>query len=297
VTRLAVPAAEVDIDETLVRRLLGDQCPDLAALPLVAVPGGWDNAIFRLGTDRAVRLPRRAPAAPLVEREQRWLPVLAPRLPLGVPVPERIGRPGHGYPWSWSVTPWFDGEPASRTGPLDTEQAADALAGFLVALHQQAPVDAPRSTFRGLPLAERTERVDLCVRACAPLLDVTLVLQCWHALAATPAWPGPPLWLHGDLHPGNVVMQGSELAAVLDFGDVCAGDPATDLAAAWLLLTAGVRPQFRRTVERAGLVDPHVWRRAQGWALALSVIWLAHARDDAQVTRECLWTVSEVLAA
>jgi len=293
---LSVPAAEVHIDEALVRGLLSDQFPELAGLALVPVPGGWDNAIFRLGADRAVRLPRRALAAPLVEREQRWLPVLGPRLPLRVPVPERVGHPGRGYPWAWSVTPWVEGDPASCTGPIETDQAAEALAAFLVALHQPAAAEAPRSAFRGVPLAERRERVVACVTACSTLLDVAVVIERWEASAAAPAWPGPPLWIHGDLHPGNVVMKGGDLVAVLDFGDVCAGDPATDLAAAWLLLAARVRPVFRRRVEEAGLVDRDVWSRAQGWALALAVIWLAHASDDTQVTRECVWTVSEVLA-
>jgi len=146
------PPAEVTLDPARVRALLEAQHPDLAGLPLIEVASGWDNFVFRLGDDLAVRLPRRAIAAPLIEREARWLPELAPRLPLAVPVPVRVGCPSHAFPWAWSVVRWLPGEPASTAPPVDAEATAAVLGRFLRTLHRAAPPDAPRSTWRGIPL-------------------------------------------------------------------------------------------------------------------------------------------------
>jgi aminoglycoside phosphotransferase (APT) family kinase protein len=274
------PAAEVHIDEHLVRALLESQHPDLAAQDLVEIAAGWDNVIFRLGSDLAVRLPRREMSAALVEHEQRWLPELAARLPMPIPAPVRVGRPALGYPWSWSVAPWLEGEIAARVPPADPYDAATRLGAFLAALHVPAPAGAPPNPFRGVPLEARAPGVATRIEQLGPLIDGDAAGRLWHELHATPPWAGPPLWLHGDLHPANVLVSGGRVAAVIDWGDITAGDPATDLSIAWMLLPAPVRSAFRAA---ASDVDDDTWTRAQAWALALALAYLANSADNSVI--------------
>lgn len=271
-----MPAAEVDVDEALVHALLEAQHPDLAGLPLRRVADGWDNVIFRVGDDLLARLPRRELAGPLVEHEQRWLPALAPTLPLPIPAPVRTGRPGRGYPWPWSICRWFDGASALETPPTDLPAAADALGGFLRALHRPAPPDAPRNPYRGIPLADRAERTLAAIEQ-VDGIDRDAARARWEELVATPPWTGPALWLHGDVHPGNLLVTEGRLSAVLDFGDLTSGDPASDLAVAWMLFPPEVRPAFRSA---AGDVDDATWQRARGWALALGLVIAASSADN-----------------
>lgn len=263
------PAAEVDIDEGLVRALLAEQHPDVADLPLEPLAEGWDNVLFRLGDELTVRLPRRLMSAALVEHEQRWLPELAPRLPLPVPVPVRAGRPSEalGYPWPWSVCPWLPGEPAEDRPPDDLDEAAETLGGFIAAMHQPAPSDAPANPYRGIPLHDRTDWLEAGLEALSGEVDTAAVQGCWSDLLDTPPWPGPALWLHGDVHPLNVLVHEGRIAGVIDFGDLCAGDPASDLAVAWMMFDPPARTQFRH----ASGADEDTWRRGRGWALALGV--------------------------
>lgn len=287
-----MPAAELQVDEDLVRALLAEQHPDLADRPLHPVASGWDNAIFRLGDDLAVRLPRRELAVPLIAHEQRWLPHLAPSLPLPIPAPVRVGRAGAGYPWPWSVCPWFHGASALTTPLVDAEGAARSLGAFLAALHQPAPADAPANPYRGIPLAERAHRT---VEALDRLehLDRAAVLTRWEALSTAPAWDGPPLWLHGDVHPGNLLVADGGLVAVIDFGDLTAGDPATDLAVAWMLLPARARPALRAAY---GEVDDATWQRAQAWALALGLAIAASSADNPPYAQLADRTITAALA-
>jgi aminoglycoside phosphotransferase (APT) family kinase protein len=292
-----LPAAEIQIEPALVRALLETQHPDLAGLPLADVGSGWDNRLYRLGQDLVVRLPRRAIAAPLIEQEQRWLPKLARRLPLPIPVPVRIGRPGCGYPWSWSVVPWRSGESAETAALADPLSAAIDLGRFVGALHQPAPADAPVNVFRGVPLSHRDDIVQQRVRDLAGMIDRARVLEAWNRLVRTPAWLGPPLWNHGDLHPGNLLISAGRLSAVLDFGDLCAGDPATDLSVAWMLLPSAGRSRFRAAArESNGPIDDATWARARGWALALSLAFLARSRDNERAARISLATIDAALA-
>lgn len=265
------------MDGWLVRRLLRSQHPDLAELPLRPVGAGWDNVVFRLGTDLTVRVPRRAIGARLIESELSWLPELATGLPLPVPTPVRVGEPGEGYPWRWAVCRFVPGKSlGSRAlaGPAGLE-AAEQLAAFLTALHVPAPAGAPRNPYRGVPLAERQDSLRAALADMPQDLRAPL-RRAWSAAVATPAHRGSGLWLHGDLHGLNVLAAGDRLTGIIDFGDLCAGDPATDLAVGWLVLDSPARAHFRRTLAP----DASAWARGRGWALFLGVMFLAHSRDS-----------------
>lgn len=261
------PASEVEITPELARALLADQHPDLAGLSIELVENGWDNAMLRLGGDLALRLPRRAAAAMLALNEQRWLPVLGPRLPLPTPVPVRVGTPALGYPFAWSVTPWFEGTPSDLAPPGPDE--GEPLAGFLTALHQPAPPEAPPNPYRGVPLVERAstfeERMAAIGAAAPPVLRA-----CWAAGLAAPV-DAPRVWLHGDLHGRNVLVRDARLAAVIDWGDLTAGDPACDLAAVWMLLPD---TGARRRAMAAYPASDATWVRARAWAALMAAMLL-----------------------
>ena len=288
---MATPAAEVDVDEALVRQLLQAQRPDLADLPLRVVANGWDNVIVRMGDDLAARLPRRAVAAALIESEQRWLVHLAPRLPLPIPVPVFAGRPTADYPWPWSITPWFGGASAADAPPADLDATARTLAGFVAALHTPAPAEAPANAFRGVALAERAAAVEQRAHSLDDRIDLNTTMRVWHELAATEPWNGPALWLHGDLHPSNMLTHDGALSAVIDWGDLTAGDPATDLSIAWMLFDRHQRGVFRDLAD----IDAATWRRAAGWALNLSLAYLT-GDDSTSMPAIGRATLAEVLA-
>lgn len=273
----ATPAAEVVVDGRLVRRLLRSQHADLAELPLRPLGTGWDNVVYRLGPDLTVRLPRRELGARLIESELRWLPELAERLPLAVPTPVRPGQPGEGYPWRWAVCRFVPGRslgPRTLAGPAGL-RAAERLAGFLAALHVAAPDDAPRSPFRGVSLAQRDDSLRAALEDIPPHLRIRLQ-QAWSAAVQSPAHRGPDLWLHGDLHGLNLLRTRDRLTGVIDFGDLCAGDPATDLAVGWLALDRPARAHLRQVLAP----EESAWARGRGWALFLGVMFLAHSRDS-----------------
>ena len=264
-----MPGAEVAIDSSLVRALLDEQHADLAPRTLVEAGEGWDNKLFRLGDDLVVRLPRRQVAAALIEHEQRWLPVLAPYLPLPISAPVRVGRPGCGFPWAWSVAPWFEGRAAAALTDGQTDAMAVRLAEFLAALHRPAPPDAPLNPYR-TSLAARSDAFRERLRRCEQQVDQASALAVWQTALAAPAWSGPALWLHGDMHPGNLLVSSGRLMAVIDFGDLAAGDPAVDLSVAWMLWPGNIRHVCRATVDRlAGRTDESLWQRARGWAIHL----------------------------
>jgi aminoglycoside phosphotransferase (APT) family kinase protein len=264
----------VTYDDELVRSLLREQHPDLAGLSLRPVDGGWDSQMWRLGDDLGVRLPRTARCPELLARERRWLPVLAPHLPLPVPVPVREGQPSATFPNLWNIVAWVPGEPADRS-PI---RRGPELAGFLRALHRTAPADAPVSADRGRPLTALTPRLADWAEVLdgEPAFNVAEVVAAWERAVAVAAWPGPPVWLHGDLHPANVLVTDGALAGVVDFGDMCAGDPATDLSAAWLLLPTGTAGQFFQTYASA---DEATIERARGWAILRAVGLIAIGRN------------------
>lgn len=297
------PTAEFDVTVELVDALLRSQHPDLADPDLRVVANGWDNVICRLGADLSVRLPRRELAAALTRHEQRWLPELAPRLPLPIPAPVRVGRPEFGYPWPWSITPWFDGERASDAPLSDPTREARRLGAFMSALHDVAPADAPANPARDTFAGDRPERFDSALVAVAPTLDALLddgatrARRRWDELVGTERWAGPSLWAAGDVHSANLVVAGGELRAVIDFGDLCSGDPAVDLAIAWMLFDAPDRSVFREA-SSAGFapVDGPMWCRAEAWALYFAVMYLANSADAPYLRRMGAALVVAVLA-
>jgi aminoglycoside phosphotransferase (APT) family kinase protein len=274
---MSIPAADFQIDTELVRTLLAEQHPDLAHLPLELLANGWDNQIYRLGPALLVRLPRRAAAIDLLAKEQRWLAELAKRLPLPVPVPIRIGTPTSRYPSPWSVVPWLQGS-AANAQPLRADQAA-VLARFLKMLHVVASADAPRNPVRGVPLGDRApvieERLSRVARKTG--LVTPTIRSLWEQGLRAPL-DDEETWLHGDLHARNVLVDRGRISAVIDWGDMCRGDRATDLAAFWMMLPDA---RMRRTaMETYGPVPPLTWVRARGWAVGFGTVLLD--TDDVQ---------------
>lgn len=260
------------IDAALVRRLVAAQFPEWAGLPVTRVePGGWDNRTFRLGAEMLVRLPSAEGYAAAVAREQRWLPALAPHLPLPIPVPLASGRPGEGYPWPWSVYRWLDGTDAATAPVTDLTTLSTELAAFLRALQAVDPTGGPapgaHNWYRGAPLAHYDGETRRALQMLGDAVDGRAVTAAWNtALSAT--WQRPPRWFHGDVAVGNLLVRGGRLAGVIDFGTSGVGDPACDLVIAWTLFDGESRAAFR-----AGLdLDDGTWARARGWALWKALI-------------------------
>lgn len=275
-----MPAAEILIDEALVRTLLREQYPVLAELPLQPMPAhGWDNTMFLLGTEFTVRLPRRAAASHLVAHEARWLPELSRTLSMPTPVPIHSGTPTRDYPWHWSINRLLRGEPIGVGPFIDPLASAEAVAGFLNTLHRPAPLEAPVNPLRGVPLAARRrsfyQGVDQLVRSGR---DMTAVVERWERLVRAPRYRGYWHWLHGDLHGGNILALDGWLSGVIDFGDLTRGDPATDYACAWLLFDDPAHREPLRLASRQH--GPGTWRRAQAWALAWGVAALPRSADN-----------------
>jgi aminoglycoside phosphotransferase (APT) family kinase protein len=275
------PEADIHTDAALVGRLVAEQHPDLAG-PLRLVSDGWDNQLYRLGDALVVRVPRREVAAHLIEHEQRVLPGIAERVPVAVPAPVRIGRPSGTFPWAWSIVRWIDGVDGADVSPAERASAARPLAEFMAALHIPAPDDAPKNPVRGVPLADRDAAVQQRLGQLAERMPVAGLADLWRTALEAPRWDGPPLWLHGDPHPGNLLLtpDRSGLAAVIDFGDVTAGDPATDLATAWLTFEPDARAVFRAHLESLTPVDEATWMRATGWAVVMASALAAHSDDN-----------------
>ncbi|WP_314422048.1 aminoglycoside phosphotransferase family protein [uncultured Microbacterium sp.] len=270
------PVAEITLDESEVRALLRTSAPRLGELSLRLVAAGWDNAVWRIGEDFALRLPRREAAVALVEHEQRALADVGPRLAaVGVraPVPVLTGRPSDRFPWPWSIVPWIEGEHALGIERDENAGWAQTLAVVLAALHRTAPDDAPVNPVRGVPLRDRHHIMTERLRAASvpPVLA-----QAWHdGLDADPA--RERVWIHGDLHPGNIIVRDGVLFGLIDFGDVTAGDPAYDLAAAWLLFDGAGHAMFRRATRSR--YDEATWVRARAWAAYLAVVFLTQMDD------------------
>ncbi|MFF2544113.1 aminoglycoside phosphotransferase family protein [Kitasatospora sp. NPDC058063] len=285
---------ELDIDEALVRRMVAEQFPQWAGLPVEpVVPAGTSNAMYRLGAELVVRIPRIPGVVEEIAKEDVWLRRLAPRLPVPVPVPLAVGGPVDGCPWPWSVLRWLDGTTPDAGRPAEPELLARDLAGFVGAVRRIDPAGAP-AAYRSESLASRDAGTRTAIAAVADLVDAAAVTAAWeHALRA-PAPTGPPVWIHGDLQPGNLLVSpDGRLSAVIDFGCAGLGEPAVDLIPAWYVLPAAARGTFRE----AAAPDDAAWARARGWALSIALLEVAYYRDsDPRMTAIARHVIAEVLA-
>ncbi|WP_327391814.1 aminoglycoside phosphotransferase family protein [Streptomyces sp. NBC_01186] len=284
------------IDAELVERLIAAQFPRWSGLPVRPVEAdGWDNRTYRLGEEMTVRLPTAEGYAPAVDKEDRWLPLLAPALPVPVPPVLAKGEPGEGYPFSWSVRGWLDGETARPERVDDLPGFAVRVAEFVLALQRVDATDGPRagahSFYRGAPPGHYDGETRRALAALEGRIDTARATAVWDAALAS-AWQGPPTWFHGDIAHGNLLVRDGELAAVLDFGTCGVGDPACDLVIAWTLFSGESREAFRAAVGQDGAM----WARARGWGLWKALICLAeHLDTDAERTAEDRHVLDEIL--
>jgi len=290
---------EVEIDVSLVGRLLAGQFPEWAGLALQPLrPFGTDNALYRFGDDMVVRLPRRERTSRTLENERRWLPRLAPLLPLAVPVPLAEGMPAEGYPFAWSVYRWLKGESATPERITDLGQLAADLAQFVAALQRIDPTGGPspgeHNFFRGVPLAKRDAATRAAIASLDGEIDVDAVTAAWEEALRAPEWQRPPVWIHGDLDARNLLVENGRLSAVIDFGGLGVGDPACDVMVAWKVLSADTRDSFRAALS----VDGATWARSRGWALSQAVIALAYYTEETNsvLVAEAQRWMAEVLA-
>lgn len=268
---IGTPVAEITIDKNLVYSLLSEQHPDLMHLPIMLVDTGWDNVMFRLGDKLSVRLPRRQLAAKLIENEQTWLPLLAQQLTLPVPIPLRIGQPGQNYPWRWSVLPWLTGITADQQEPYANQ--VKLFASFLRSLHTPAPSNAPISAVRGIPLKQRAASVEERMQRLQTKTHlITQKLRDTWNIAVNAPIDVEVKWLHGDLHPRNILVENSVITGIVDWGDMTSGDIATDLASIWMLFSDS-NARFQALAEYAN-VSPATLQRALGWAIVFGVMLL-----------------------
>lgn len=292
-----MPARKVDINVTLVSQLISAQFPQWADLPINPVEfNGWDNRTFRLGEDMSVRLPSAEGYTPQVEKEHRWLPRLAPLLPLPIPVPLAMGVPTDDYPWHWSVYRWLEGESATIERIADLHKFATTLAQFLAALQGIDPTGGPppgkHNSFRGGPLAIYDSETRHAIATLEGKLDTNAVTVVWEA-ALTAAWHGSLVWLHGDVSAANLLVKNGGLSAVIDFGNMGVGDPACDLTIAWTLLSGESREAFRSALP----IDDETWARGRGWALWKALIMLAEQINTNLIAaRKTRFVIDEVLA-
>lgn len=279
-----MPETRPAITADLVAELVAEQLPAWRHLPVTAVDRqGWDNRTFRLGDELAVRLPSATGYVPAVAKEDRWLPVLAPRLPVPIPVPLAVGRPSSRYPFPWSVRPWLPGEPLDAGVEVDGRLVAEDVGAFLRALRavpaDGGPLAGSHSFRRGCHPSVYDDDVGRALAQRSGRVDSVRCRTIWAEALGT-SFAGPPVWFHGDVAPGNLLAAGRRLSAVIDFGTCGVGDPACDLVLAWTFLSPADRRVFRAAVE----LPDDAWRRARGWALWKALITLADpAADRAQV--------------
>ncbi|MEV0821400.1 aminoglycoside phosphotransferase family protein [Nonomuraea rubra] len=284
-------ADEADIDVSLVRRLLAAQFPQWADLPIEPFPSsGTVNAVYRLGDHLSVRLPRIENGVGDIEKEHRWLPRLAPLLPVAIPDVLGRGAPAEGFPWPWSVSRWIDGE-NPREGHEDGVLAKD-LAGFAGAFRR---IDLPGgpAAYRPGPLAEVDAATRHAIGELDGLIDTGAATAAWDAAVHAPEWAGRPVWVHSDLMPGNLLVQDGRLTGVIDFATMGVGDPAIDLIPAWNLLTPASREVFRATLG----ADDATWARGRGWALSMALIQLPYyLHTNPAIAANARYVIGQVLA-
>lgn len=292
---------EIQIDLALVQQLVNRQFPQWAAQSLTRLASaGTDNAMFRLGNDKVIRLPRIAWSVQQVHKEQRWLPHLALHLPLQLPLPLAMGAPDDSYPHVWSIYRWLDGENATLDALSNADQAASDLARFLIALRQiDASAGPPpgrgtgqSGTDRGAPLAPRDGAFRDALSRLKGMIDAAAALHIWERVLTMPDWEQPPVWIHGDLQSGNLLAQAGRLTAVIDWGCMGVGDPAVDTMVAWTLFSAESRQTLRKTLQP----DDATWERGRGWALSFGVIALPYyMHTNPGLANIARYTIGEII--
>jgi aminoglycoside phosphotransferase (APT) family kinase protein len=291
------PARLRDLDAGFIRELVASQFPEWAHLPVRAVDRqGHDNRTFRLGDSLAVRAPSAARYAAAIAKEQVWLPRLAPRLPQPIPAPVALGRPGAGYPWPWSVNRWLEGAPAlDDPSTANASDFAEDLADFLAALQaidpEDGPIPSPDTFWRGGPLEVYDAETTAAIAGLGEAIEGASAKEVW-AAALTASADVPPVWVHGDIAPGNLLVERGRLCAVIDFGQACVGDPACDLAIAWSYLEGPARAAFRRGLP----LDAATWARGRGWCLWKALITLARSTTDSAQARLQTRIIGAVIA-
>lgn len=289
--------APVTIDVPLVARLVAGQFPEWVHLPVRPVAlSGWDNRTFHLGDDMSVRLPSAEGYALQVEKEHAWLPCLAPHLPVPIPEPLAMGQPTHEYPWPWSVYRWLPGEPVATAPIADRTRLAVDLAAFLNVLYRidatDGPPAGPHNFWRGGPLAVYDEETRAALRALDGQIDTDTSREVWETALAS-HWERGPVWTHGDIAVGNLLVEDGRLSAVIDFGSSGVGDPACDLAIAWTFFGGESRAAFRVALQ----LDEGTWARGRAWTLWNALILLAgRAETNARESLTSQRIIDEVLA-
>ncbi|ANS62725.1 phosphotransferase [Streptomyces lincolnensis] len=284
---------EVDVDAALVRRLVGEQFPEWSGRSVERLESsGTENAVFRLGADLLVRLPRHPGAVGDVEHEQVWLPRLGPGLPVATPEPVGVGVPGAGFAWPWSVYRWLEGRNPVVGALAEPELLAKDLAEFVGALRRIEPGDGPTG-YRGVPLAARDPYLREALAQLEGRADTGAIAAVWEQALGLPVYGGPPVWAHGDLMAGNLLVDGGRLTGVIDFATVGVGDPAVDLIPAWCVLPAEARDVFREAVG----ADAAEWARGRAWALSIAVIALPfYWHTNPPVAQTSRHVIAEILA-
>lgn len=285
------------IDSELVRGLISSQFPEWGDLPVVPVKvSGWDNRNFHLGSDMIVRLPSAAAYAPQVEKEHLWLPRLAPLLPVAIPEPIALGSPAFNYPWHWSIYRWIDGETVDACATVDLNLLAFDLAKFLRALQaidpQNGPLSGAHNFYRGASISVYDEETRGAIAALKNRIDAALAIKIWERGMAS-SWDKDPVWVHGDVSAGNLLINEGRLTAVIDFGLLSIGDPACDLVMAWTVFDDVSRKIFRETLP----LDQQTWDRARAWALWKSlIVMLDPDKSNAVEAKQSLRTYQEIVA-
>ena len=288
----------VSITPQLVRSLIEQQFPQWARLPIVPVePGGWDNRTFRLGDALAVRLPSAECYAEQIKKERQWLPWFAPQVPLAVPTPLELGNPGAGYPWHWSIHRWIEGEPVSSTSSTDLGTLARDLANFLAKLQSvdatNGPAPGAHNFHRGGALAVYDEQTRRAIAALTREIDASRATQVWDE-ALSSSWDRTPVWMHGDVAAGNLLLRNGRLHAVIDFGCCAVGDPACDLVAFWTIFDASSADVFKEALQ----LDRATWQRARGWAIWKALITLIDdRREDLRTTDRTRSLIARIIPA
>lgn len=283
---------EVVVDADTVRALVSRQFPQWAGLPVAhASSSGTDNAMFRLGDELVVRLPRIPWAADSVEHEQRWLPVIGPRLPLATPVPMAMGEPDLGYPWHWSVYTWLPGD-NPRTAEVDERLVLD-IAHCLNVLHAIDEPGGPEN-HRGLTFDKRDAVTRTSIAEMAGLVaDIEAVTAVWDEAFTLPTEPPPGRWIHADIAPGNLLVRDGRLAGLIDFAGVSRGDPAVDVSVAWNLVSRSLRRTFREALD----IDDATWLRSRAWSLSQACLQLPYYKDtNKPLAAQARHVIGEVLA-